>query len=281
MATIKCRRCSKDAPYRGGAQLYCEPCSEVRDLERKQAWHKKNGGRQLSPEEKAARAIQNARRDAERREAGAGRSVTVSMAWPAESGEPDMAWIVRVAVPFSYRMSKNAIWASSPRGHTFLRKGARQARDLITMAVRAALRERRIAHNRLWLDIFVEKPNHRGDALNVIDLVADAVKDAAGLDDRWFSIRRMDWSVVTNGQPRIFIGIGQESDVDVLVCSYCGRVQPLDRFNKNKSGPLGRARVCRECSRAEDRVKRSERRRAQGEGPRVEVEVRPIGAEEE
>ena len=159
-----------------------------------------------------------------------------------------MLWIMRVAVPFTYAASKNHIYARRRSGHVFLRRESKAKRAEITAAIRAGLVDRRVAHNKVWLDVLVQKPDHYGDAINVIDLVCDAVKDAVPVDDRWFCIRRLDWEIVKE-DPQLIIGIGQDSLEDAQVCSYCGQIKPLTAFNKAKNRPLGVGRECRECRR--------------------------------
>jgi hypothetical protein len=151
-------------------------------------------------------------------------------------------------VPFSYSASKNYIHALARSGHVFLRRKSKSKRVEITTAIRDSLGDRRVAHNKIWIDILVQKPNHRGDAINVVDLVCDAVKDAIPVDDRWFCIRRLDWQIVKY-DPQLIIGIGQESAEDAQVCSYCGQIKPLERFNKDKRRRLGVEHVCRDCRR--------------------------------
>jgi len=162
--------------------------------------------------------------------------------------EPGLLWQVRVAIPFSYAASKNHIYALRRAGHVCLRRESRAKRDEIVLLLRAALQGRRVAHNKVWIDILAQKPNHRGGAVNVLDLVCDAVKEALTIDDRWFCIRRLDWEIAKD-TPHLFIGIGQESDEDAQVCSYCGMIKPLSDFNANRRLPLGVGRECRECRR--------------------------------
>jgi uncharacterized Zn-finger protein len=104
----------------------------------------------------------------------------------------------------------------------------------------SAISGKKIYRNKVWIDIFVQKPDHRGDAINFVDLIADAIKVAIGIDDRWFSIRRVDWQIVKEN-PRIFIGIGQQDLFDSKICSYCGRILPEKNFSKS-------GRECRECT---------------------------------
>lgn len=158
--------------------------------------------------------------------------------------------MVRFSVPFSYAASKNHIYAMSRSGHVTLRKESSAFRSEIARAVAAAVAGRRIAHNKVWIDVFAQKPDHKGDAVNVVDLVCDAIKDAIPVDDRWFSIRGVDWEVVKGEPGAIFIGIGQESEEDVKICSCCGRILPFVMFGANRSTKTGRGRDCFECRRA-------------------------------
>ena len=167
------------------------------------------------------------------------------IAWTAQQ-PPALTWLIRIAVPFQYTLSKNHIYTMTRYGHTALRREARASRDEITQLLREAVRDRTIKNNKLWIDIFVEKPNHRGDAINVVDLVCDAIKDATGVDDRWYSIRCIDWQIVKS-EPTIYIGIGQEECEDAIACSFCGEILPLAAFNKNRASKIGVDRRCREC----------------------------------
>lgn len=169
-----------------------------------------------------------------------------AIAW--RDGGLDLLWMVRIAVPFSYAASKNHIYARRRSGHVALRRESKAKRREITSTLKLSLTGRRLAHNKLWIDILVQKPNHKGDAINVIDLVCDAIKDAVPMDDRWFSIRCLDWEVVKEN-PMLYIGVGQESDRDCQICSHCGRIKELSQFTKARSNPLGVGRACKECLR--------------------------------
>ncbi len=155
-----------------------------------------------------------------------------------------------VAVPFTYAASKNHIYTMRRNGHVALRRESKQIRQAITNALGAGLHCMPVVHNKVWIDILVQKPNHKGDAVNVVDLVCDAVKDAIErVDDRWFCIRRLDWQIV-KGDPRLFVGVGQDSEEDCQVCSYCGQIKPLVEFNAARNRPLGVGRECKACRRA-------------------------------
>lgn len=161
----------------------------------------------------------------------------------------ELAWGVRFKLPFSFVASKNAIYNRQGRssGRVFIRNEARKYRDIVGFLAKDALRGIQIKHNKLWIDIFVEKPNHRGDAINVVDLICDGIKRAIPIDDRWYAIRRLDWSI-NKHDPHLFIGLAQEADAtDSQICSYCGQIKPLSDFVFDSSARLGRKYFCIEC----------------------------------
>jgi hypothetical protein len=94
--------------------------------------------------------------------------------------------------------------------------------------------------------------------VNVVDLVCDAVKDATGLDDRWYSIRCVDWQIV-KVDPMLFVGLGQEDVGDAQACSTCGRLLGFDAFGKKSGTPNGIERVCRECRAGGRRLAKAKR----------------------
>lgn len=161
---------------------------------------------------------------------------------------PQLDWVVRFKFPFSNALSKNHIYAGTAFGHRFMRKDSSSAKDGIAYAARAALQGRKLKQNKVWIDIFVQKANQKSDAINVIDLVCDGLKIGLGVDDRWFSIRQLDWEIAKS-DPQIFVGFGQEDVPDVIACSSCGRILPFEQFNKNKSTKIGISRNCKDCTR--------------------------------
>ena len=226
-----CRRCGTKFESPHPRHFYCEPCSESQDLKRKRL--------------EIVRANSNRRRD-KGRDIGKGVSAENAAAIADVHAPPEFLWYVRLRFPFSWSASKNAIYALRRKGHVALRREAREYRKTISDNFWLALRNHRIVQNKLWVDIFVEKSSHRGDAANVVDTVCDAIKVATGLDDRWFCIRRLDWSV-NKDNPQIFIGIGQEDVGDSQICSYCGRLLEFGMFNKNRATKAGITRICKDC----------------------------------
>lgn len=246
MKTITCQECGLQCPKRGPTQKYCCDCSARRDLKRKRLWSRSHPPSAVKQHQWASRRKQRAELA---RVAGLAENTKhrSSIFW-YDANVPGLIWMLRVKVPFTYAASKNRIYARRATGDVFLRTESRAKRTEISASIRDGLRGRKVAHNKVWIDILVQKPNHYGDAINVIDLVCDAIKDAMPVDDRWFCIRRLDWEIVKN-DPQLIIGVGQATTDDAQVCSYCGQIKPLDAFCRDKGRPLGVGRECRDCRR--------------------------------
>ncbi len=166
--------------------------------------------------------------------------------------DPRNDLIYRFTVPFDQNYSKNAIYRTGAHGHIYIREQVRSLRETIAFEVKSSGVKWRV--NKVYLDIFVQKPHHRTGAINVLDTIADAIKKGIGLDDTWFAVRRLDWEVVKH-EPKIFIGISQENE-DRYPCSYCGLMQPFEEYTKNRSARYGISLECRSCTKeARKRVK--------------------------
>lgn len=220
---IVCTVCGIEAERTGPVQRYCQACSVSQST-------------RYTPKRTTPRPKKTLAEDARLRGRGEALNAKTkeTISWPV-GNDPDLARLVRVAVPFSWGYSKNAIYSlGARRGHIFQRAESRALRTALTLLIRQAARGEPFFKGKVWLDIFVQKPNNKGDAVNVVDTVCDAVKDAIGIDDRYFSIRRLDWQI-TKVSPKIFIGVGQEITEEHFGCTYCGRVLPLSKISKQRS----------------------------------------------
>lgn len=159
---------------------------------------------------------------------------------------PDYLWSVFYSVPFAPEMSKNRRWSNNGKSVVYLSDAVRRYQDMLIATTKEALRGRRVANNKVWVSLFVQKPNHRFDAINAVDTICDAIKHAVGIDDRWFCLDRVDWEI-KKLDPEIYIRISQESADDALACSHCGLIAPVADFPKRSDGPFGHSRVCRSC----------------------------------
>ena len=242
----------------GPTQKYCKPCSEKRDLKRKRLWVREHRPPLEYSRINNANQLNKLRQVGLKRNSGSALGIT----WTSEN-VPDLLWMLRLVLPFSYALSKNHIWATSRRGHTYLREEHRGERDSLIWRFRAAITSAGIVvvQNKVWLDVLVQKPDHHGDAINILDGLCDAIKEAIGVDDRWFCVRRLDWQIVKT-EPKLIVGIGQESDQIVRVCSYCGMIRPLDAFGNRKHGLFGKGRECLDCLKARSAVSRERKLRS-------------------
>ena len=244
---IICGDCGQVCSRTGPTQRYCEQCSEIRAAARKMKWSKSN-----TPDhdkQKLWRGNRKGRIAIAGEEISERHRLTVDTVFSQSEG---MAWVRRVSVPFTYALSKNHHAQMSARGHVFLRKQSREARARVSEEVRLAVAGAPIVQNKLWIDLVVQKPNHRGDAINVLDLVCDAIKVATGVDDRWFCLARVDWQIVKR-EPCILIGVDQYDSDNVQACASCGRLLQVASFYKNKRTPLGASRECKDCHLAGNR----------------------------
>jgi hypothetical protein len=232
---VICQSCGTGAPRRGASQKYCQACSIKRDLERKAAWSKTHFGPKY--EMKKSEIIENGR-------IISGQEHASLLSW--FNAGPNLLWLVRVSVPFDWSASKNHMFTARKFGHVALKAESRAYRDAIGYTIKSAMRNQRVVQNKVWIDIFIQKPNQRGDAANFVDLICDAIKEAIGIDDRWFSIRRLDWQIVKDN-PRIFIGIGQDTSTEVQACSSCGRLLDASHYHRHKGSKVGMARNCHSC----------------------------------
>lgn len=172
----------------------------------------------------------------------------------------EFAWMIRFAFPFDQAGSKNSAYyrgPSQPARKIAIQSRHRGYRDALILRTRAAMSGRMIKRNKVWIDIFVQFPWHRGDAVNFVDMVCDALKVALDIDDKWFCINRVDWEICKT-EPRLFISIAQEDVEDCLVCSTCGLLKPDREFSLNRSLKSGRNGRCKECQSVAPSLTRAE-----------------------
>lgn len=143
-----------------------------------------------------------------------------------------------IEAPFSMALLKN-------HSHTLKRHlvvEAREAREALIDRIHSARlpgQRRRWPTRKTWLELEVWKPSHRPDAINLLDSVADAVKQALGTDDRWFSVRRLDWQI-DREEPRFQLVIEADGWEDQAVCEDCGAI-------KDEREMMASRRRCRAC----------------------------------
>ncbi len=240
----ECPICHQQFTKRSGGHTYCDVCKPESKRLNMERWLADN------PDKKREHSRASAARAYARREdqVGAISETIKEEAWGL-TREVTLLWYVRLQMPFSSAFSKNRIYQKGSENKPFVKSSAgRAASDEVIIRARNALRLANIrpVEAKVWVDLFVQKAEHRGDAVNVVDLVCDALKVALDVDDRWFSIRRLDWSVVRN-DPMLYIGMGQETDRPHKICSICKRCLPFESFPPNKARPDALHNACMEC----------------------------------
>lgn len=149
---------------------------------------------------------------------------------------------VSFSIPFKTGMSKNFYLGLRHGGYGVYKKAEAVAlEELIILKTKKM--GGKFKQNKIWLDFYVEKPTNRSDAVNVVDLICDAVKKGIGVDDRWFSLGQVDWSVVKDREPQVYVRVYQEDVWDSRVCALCGRILPEACFGNKKNNN------CKECSK--------------------------------
>lgn len=236
---LVCGDCRASVPRTGPVQIYCRDCSAARAVLRGVAWKRENPTPYDPVERKARRRIDGAAIAARGARFNAGARTRLI---DADMGGVGLVWSVKFSVPYTAASSKNHIFSNTPVGHLDKRAATLAFRDKV--AARAAFARKFVVQNKVWISIFVQKPHHRSDAVNVVDYICDGIKVGLGIDDRWFSIGRLDWEI-SKDNPQIYIGIGQESLVQSRICSACGRLRDLEHFPKRKTI----ARLCHDCAR--------------------------------
>ena len=159
----------------------------------------------------------------------------------------NVGWRIEVEAPFTYQAAKNQIYARAYNGQVYRRTAGREWQTELAWQVKAALGHKKVYTNKVWLDIYVKKPDNRGDAINLLDVVADAVKEAIGLDDRWYSVRSIDWEI-SKDNPKVRVGISQDELWDARICTTCKRLLPYARYVKEQ-------KECIECKEEKRRLK--------------------------
>lgn len=132
----------------------------------------------------------------------------ISRVFPSSPPVPKDALVV--SIPWSSGLSKNRQHGYHRRG-VYLTADAQAARDYLSWSLKTALAGREfIPHHKVWMAITVQRANLRSDPINVLDAVADAAQVATGIDDRWFAIARLDWTIVRDAPPTVTVALWQD-----------------------------------------------------------------------
>jgi len=106
---------------------------------------------------------------------------------------------LEVKVPFTWDWSKNKMWKQKRGGGYYMNPDTRHLYDTLFYKIRNHGKPNFKAKEKIYISIYAELDSHRGDALNFVDTICDAVKEAILIDDRWFAIKSLDWEIKKNG----------------------------------------------------------------------------------
>lgn len=152
---------------------------------------------------------------------------------PSSHAFADRTRLAIASVPWDPdALSKNNQLRHTRTGQTFTPRRARQWREALALALRASATERAPWPTRkTWVSIFAVKPDHRGDAVNLVDVVCDGARDAlGGVDDRWFSLFFLDWAVLRTAAGTVRVNVWQTGHGDQTLCPRCGGIlEPKQR----------------------------------------------------
>lgn len=116
--------------------------------------------------------------------------------------------LASVTCSYSSALSKNARLKRSFRGRMYIDPKAKAAERILEAELTKGLKGCKLYVNRVYLDIMVHKSRNTVDAINFLDAVADCLKRVCGVDDKWYSVKSLDWSL-DKANPRIVVKIYQ------------------------------------------------------------------------
>lgn len=111
--------------------------------------------------------------------------------------------LISFEIPFLIELSKNKKYLF--RSSKFLNPNYKKAKELVGLALlRVFPKDVKIEKKKVYIKIYVYKPDNRSDVINLIEGIADGIKGPLGIDDRYFSLS-IDWEV--SNDPKILINI--------------------------------------------------------------------------
>lgn len=259
-----CLNCGKNFDSSAPRVFYCTPCRAMKGKERKLKHYFKTkdipeykerakANAKIATPIRRGKTVLKGEKISEQTSSG-------GIMWQDRMPLPNFNRILSFCIPFDWALSKNAR-VNFGNGRHWVNQYTRDAEKV----VQDYIEKKNIGwiQSKVYIDILVEKPNMRGDAVNFLDSIMDAIKKGIGVDDRWFSIGRLDWQI-SKVDPKIWVTIKQDTTKPLQACSHCGRLLTFDMFNKNKQTKQGIGRACSDCRSVRDFDKTQ---------PRVEMTV--------
>lgn len=130
-----------------------------------------------------------------------------------------------LSIPYTFALSKNSV-RTTKTGLRYLSRETKKAQqDIVDALCDTSLQW---ISGPVYITITVEKTKLLVDAINVVDLVADAIKKGIGVDDAWFHLDGVYWKIVDK-DPQIHIKIKQTCKSPQQLCLKCRKIVPERR----------------------------------------------------
>jgi len=244
---VICEKCGAIDQRRGGIQRFCRVCNPLLAKQRKLAWQREH------PREPRDKRMARTRVMASKiKDFGAALSQSEAKGTKLLPQPDTKGCAIQFQLSYSSLFSKNAIWnliAQHGKPSMRVRSEVKGLRESIGWLVKEALGGTVWPQGKTWVDVVIQKPNHKSDAVNVLDTLCDGIKLGLGLDDRWFAVGVLDWEVVKD-RGQVLVQLRSEHTEPRELCSNCGQIRPLDQFSKSTDNDLGVHQVCKVCTRA-------------------------------
>ena len=145
---------------------------------------------------------------------------------------------VEITYPLTYAASKNRRLNMGKNFRAYVTKDVRELEDQII----ADIQQHNIQFfdGPVHLEIMVYKHTAKFDAINVLDTLADSVKKAIDVDDKWYTCSIHFCFDPDN--PRVEVTISQRAKEHHRWCKECNQVKPLVRFKKEASAKSAASR---------------------------------------
>lgn len=114
---------------------------------------------------------------------------------------------IEISIPYTPGLLKNKK-SKFGHGHYYTSKEYSDAVSSLKDIVWGKSRGQKWKEEKIFVDIFLQKPQKRIDVANLVDSVCDAIKEGIGIDDCWFA-PRTDWEYEKGIESYIIITINQ------------------------------------------------------------------------